>query len=277
MDDLSFTRVWNVNLFCLIPFVPDKCVPNVNTRCLLPWHITEGSSNASSSLTEEETLQGVIIGNCSGCDQMWENSGPQPSITMRITQLVRWQTRDGGEESNKRISPQADTRCVCSGQHFLYAQTLLVCNNLPVSLSGNNWVLEIVRHMVMTPGGQRAEWHPACAPRAAHRSNALTATRTRGTDLATACCHGELEKLRGQGVQGAADAATSSLSIFTRSSPDCYDLLTSVICVFFRFTRSLSHVIWKTWCFWNVMSEVKEEGLCRKKKMLVKWKAIICY
>ena len=55
MDDLSFTRVWNVNLFCLIPFVPDKFVLNVNTRCLLPWHITEGSSNASSSLTEEDT------------------------------------------------------------------------------------------------------------------------------------------------------------------------------------------------------------------------------
>ena len=140
-----------------------------------------------------KTLQGVIIGNCSGCDQMmWENSGPQPSITMRITQLARWQTRDRGEESDKRILPQADTMSVFRTAFSFHAQTLLVCYNLPVSLSGNNWVLEIVRHMVMTPGGQRAEWHPAWAPRAAHRSNALTATRTRGTDLATsACCHGE--------------------------------------------------------------------------------------
>ena len=38
----------------------------------------------------------------------------------------------------------------------LCTNTFLVWHNLPVSLSGNNWVLEIVRHMVMTPGGQRA-------------------------------------------------------------------------------------------------------------------------
>ena len=127
----KFTRrVWNVNLFCLILFVPDKCVPNVNTRCLLPWHITEGSSNASSSLTEAE-------GNTSGSHywklfRLWSDvrkllgSNTQPSITMRITQLARWQTRDKRtRESHLRLrrTQLNSTRCV---QDIIFFMHILI-------------------------------------------------------------------------------------------------------------------------------------------------------
>lgn len=123
-------------------------------------------------------------------------SDTPPSITMRITQLAGWQTRDGGEKSNKRILPQADTTRGAQDSVF-FMHILLSCLLSAITCQCHCpeitecWKLSAI--WWWPQAGREPGWHPSCAPRAAHRSNApnaLTATRTR-TDLATACCHGE--------------------------------------------------------------------------------------
>ena len=195
IDDPSFTRVWNVNLFCLIRFVPDKCVPNVNTRCPLPWHITEGSSNASSPLTEEEhfreslleTVQVVI--RCEKNARFWHatiNYYAHNTIS-RVTDQAR--RREVKQEN--LTSGWHNTRC--SGQRLLYAHTELSAITCQCHCPEITECWKLSAIWWWPRADREPGWHPSCAPRAAHRStalNALTATRTR-TDLATACCHGE--------------------------------------------------------------------------------------
>ena len=90
IDGPSFTQTWNVNLFCSIHFVPDKCISNVNTSCLCP----------DISLKTSSLCLPPDWGLTSGSHywklfRLWSDvrkllcSDTQPSITMRITQLAQ--------------------------------------------------------------------------------------------------------------------------------------------------------------------------------------------